>query len=286
MIDKLILGTVQFGLNYGINNSIGKPSKSKVFEILDYASSAGIKTLDTANAYGDSELVIGKYIEARNKSEFNICSKFHEYNNITEIIESTLSRLHSKNIGCFSFHNYDCYKSISDTETEKLLNYKKDGIIEKIGVSIYTNKQLMEVINCSWIDVIQLPFNLLDCDAEKIELLKLAKNKHKIIHTRSVFLQGLFYKNLETLPDKLLPLKPYLQIIDVIALENNMSKNQLALSFVLQNNLIDNVLIGVDSIEQLRENLNGIVYINEKTIKQIHSINLDKPDLLNPSNWN
>ena len=91
---------------------------------------------------------------------------------------------------------------------------------------------------------------------------------------------------LETLPDKLLPLKPYLQIIDVIALENNMSKNQLALSFVLQNNLIDNVLIGVDSIEQLRENLNGIVYINEKTIKQIHSINLDKPDLLNPSNWN
>lgn len=285
-ISKVILGTVQFGLNYGINNSIGKPSKNKVFEILDFAFTSGIKTLDTANAYGNSELLIGEYIETRKQTEFNVCSKFNVSIDIENIIKSTLSRLNSKKLYSFSFHNYDCYKSAADLEIEKLLKHKQNGIIEKIGVSIYTNEQLREVINCSWIDVIQLPYNLLDCNFEKVTLLKLAKSKQKIIHSRSAFLQGLFYMDINNLPLKLIPLMPYLKLIDSIAFENNVSKNQLALNFVLQNSYIDKVLIGVDTVEQLSENLNCITILNSKVLNQIEAIDVKENELLNPANWN
>ena len=134
--------------------------------------------------------------------------------------------------------------------------------------------------------MIQLPYNLLDCNFEKVTLLKLAKSKQKIIHSRSAFLQGLFYMDINNLPLKLIPLKPYLKLIDSIAFENNVSKNQLALNFVLQNSYIDKVLIGVDTVEQLSENLNCITTLNSKVLNQIEAIDVKENELLNPANWN
>ena len=75
MTDKLILGTVQFGLDYGINNRLGKPSKQKVFEILDYASQNEIKILDTADTYGSATELLGNYNNS-NSSRFLINTKF------------------------------------------------------------------------------------------------------------------------------------------------------------------------------------------------------------------
>ena len=61
MRNKIILGTVQFGLPYGINNSIGQLNQEAVFEILNYSHENNISTLDTANAYGTATQVIGNF---------------------------------------------------------------------------------------------------------------------------------------------------------------------------------------------------------------------------------
>ena len=77
MISKLILGTVQFGLNYGIANSEGKPDLNKVRAILRCAADHGIRILDTAAAYGDSETVIGTVFaeDSALKNHFQVVSK-------------------------------------------------------------------------------------------------------------------------------------------------------------------------------------------------------------------
>ena len=100
---QLILGTVQLGLDYGINNDVGKPSVEKSFEILDYAFNNGISILDTANAYGDSEKIIGNYMK-KTGNEFKISTKLSALNDnsniskfITDQINSSLELL-SKNI--------------------------------------------------------------------------------------------------------------------------------------------------------------------------------------------
>ena len=55
MVDKFILGTVHFGLDYGINNDVGKISEDDAFRILMISYQNGIRTLDTAGNYGNSE---------------------------------------------------------------------------------------------------------------------------------------------------------------------------------------------------------------------------------------
>ena len=74
---KLILGTVQFGLDYGINNSIGKPTNKNIYKILDYAYENGIRTLDTAESYGNAHLIIGNYLKKNSKKKFKLISKLN-----------------------------------------------------------------------------------------------------------------------------------------------------------------------------------------------------------------
>jgi aryl-alcohol dehydrogenase-like predicted oxidoreductase len=211
MNNKLILGTVQFGLNYGINNLTGQPSEQEVFNILDEAYLQGIQSLDTADAYGNAINIIGNYHLKRNNT-FKILSKFNgiEKGELKQNAKKTLEKLH---IPAFEVYSYHSFSSYSDRPylMDELLLLKQLGLIKKIGISIYTNDELQYVINDGFIDVIQLPFNLLDNQNIRGNLIDHAKQKEKEIHIRSVYLQGLFFMDKDSLPERLLSLKPYLQ---------------------------------------------------------------------------
>ncbi len=281
---KIILGTVQFGLNYGINNQNGKPTQEEVNKILNFASEHGIDKIDTANAYGDSEKVLGNYIN-QNKKKFKVLSKFNTTENVNTILEETLQRLNTSKLFCFSFHNYKFFKENNSNTFKQLINLKSKGVIENIGISLYTNQELKEAIALDYIDIIQVPFNILDNDKEKQDLFIEAKNKNKSIHVRSVFLQGLFLKNPETLSGKLTELKKELVLFNNIANENNISIESMALSYVMSKTSINNVLIGVDNLQQLKNNLNSIIKLDIELIKKIETIKVINKILLNPSNW-
>ena len=115
MSSKLILGTVQLGLNYGVNNNFGKPSKEKAFDILNSAYDEGIRTLDTAEAYGNSQEVIGSFMKDNKQKKFNIITKLKAENTLTkgELVDHIFSNckiLNIESLEGYMFHNYNSFK--------------------------------------------------------------------------------------------------------------------------------------------------------------------------------
>lgn len=287
MIQKIILGTAQIGLDYGINNATGKISFQKSCEILHKAFKLGITTLDTAEAYGNAHDVIGHYHKLNPAAIFNIITKVPhgDLDDIETKVYKYIKDLNVQSLDSLMFHSFDSY--INNKKSLKvLIKLKEQGIIKNIGVSLYTNAQIQTLLLDDDITLVQMPFNLLDNISLRGNLMTQLKEKGKIIHTRSAFLQGLFFKeNLENnaISQKL---SNELIIIKNLAKERNTSISNLALSYCLNQEIIDQVLIGVDSEDQLIDNLEALNYkIDQEVINRINSLEIKDLDLLNPSLW-
>lgn len=284
--NKLILGTVQFGLDYGINNNHGKPFTEDVYEILNLAFDRGVRLLDTANAYGNAVSLIGNFHELFSRKKFKIISKFYLKDLKSNNIYEELKTLKVNQYYAYLFHSFDEYEAAEENILFILDEYKKKGLINKVGVSVYTNDQFLKAINDEKVELIQFPYNLLDNWSQKGELIKLAKDKGKETHARSVFLQGLFYKKEVEFPDQLKPLIPSINHVNEIAKKMNDTINNVALNYVINNPLIDFAIIGVDSKIHLLKNLEILLRKNDKINLGIFDhIKVTETDLLNPVNW-
>ena len=288
MNSKLILGTAQFGLKYGINNTIGKLKKDEVLSLLKVAYNSGIRLLDTAEAYGNAHLLIGNYHKKQEDFKFKIITKFpHQikHNLIKGKVLEYLDIMHVKTLDVMMFHSFDSFQS-NYNSLDTLNELKSEGLIKNIGVSVYTNDQLKSLLNEDLITVVQLPFNLLDNFNVRGDLINQLKIKGKVIHTRSAFLQGLFFKKSSDNISIVQALKPHLKALNKIVKKQGCSMEELALSYCIKEKNIDNVIIGVDSISQLNANIKAAAYeVNEEALKCINNINVEKLDLLNPSLW-
>lgn len=291
MIDKLILGTVQLGLDYGINNSVGKPSLSQSFEILNNAYDSNLRILDTAEAYGNSQDVIGDFHRKYPNKRFKIITKLAAVHNLSAKdfipnIKKNCDTLAVEKLYGFMFHNYDSF--IKNKEFyQEILKAKEDGLMRYAGISLYTNDEIEDIVtNYSDFDFIQIPFNLFDNESKRKEAIEKARGKNIEIHTRSVFLQGLFFKSPSGLTLKMSPLKPYLRELETIKKEYNISTEELALQYVLQKKYIDHVLIGVENVGQLKNNLTTCSKKSTIPHSVLNKIDILEVNLLNPSNWN
>lgn len=287
-MNKLILGTVQMGLNYGINNSLGKVTFENSCDILLKAFELGIDELDTAEAYGNAHQVIGDFHRLNPNIKFKVVTKIPHDGDVDKIEQKIRTYINDLNVDCLEilmFHSFDTYQKNKQI-IPVLTNLKNQGIIKNIGVSVYTNSQIETLLLDDEITVVQMPFNLLDNESIRGDLMTKLKAKGKIIHTRSAFLQGLFFK--EDSDDGSIFQKLYneLNTIKDIAKEENISISNLALSYCLCQENIDQVLIGVDSVSQLMENLKALNYkIEPKAVAKINAIKVKDLDLLNPSLW-
>ncbi|CAM3457931.1 aldo/keto reductase [Aquirufa ecclesiirivi] len=283
---KLVLGTVQFGLNYGINNVNGQTTEDEAFQILDFAYQHGINRLDTAANYGNAEYLLGKYFKKYPTNKFEIITKLNLANRTCEeSLKSSIDKLQVDSINSLMFHSYSDYQN-SKSQIQPLNRNFKGRLFKKLGVSIYTNDQLKAVIEDSEIDLIQAPFNLLDNENLRGDLFLKIKEASKELHTRSVFLQGLFFKEINMFPEKLKPLIPSIQLLHALAKRNHISLNDLAIAYVLSKKYIDGVLFGVDSLEQMKQNIySSSKVLSSETIQQIDAIKILNVDLLNPSLW-
>lgn len=288
MNSKLILGTVQFGLKYGINNTTGKPTSDEVFDLLKVAYNAGIRVLDTAEAYGNVHQLIGNYHKKEDNFKFKMITKFPsniESNLVKSKVIEYLDVINVDFLDVIMFHSYDSFKSNYDSL--KILNdLKSHGLINNIGVSVYTNAELENLLNEDLITVIQLPYNLLDNYGIKGDLIKKLKGKGKIVHTRSTFLQGLFFKKIDDSSNVVRSLNRELLLLNDIKSRLGCSMVELALSYCTSQKLIDNVIIGVDSMDQLNTNLEANQFrLPLKVRKDIDDVNTRNLELLNPSLW-
>jgi len=286
MNNKLILGTVQFGLNYGINNSFGKPNYQEVNKILITASKKGINLLDTAEIYGNAQELIGEFHKNNPLIRFKVITKLYDKKfsgNFEKQVNNNLKKLNVKSLYAYMFHNKsDLFKYKGSLNS--LYNLKQQGLIDNIGVSLYTNDEIKEVLDSNIkIDLVQLPFNLLDNNNKRLSVLKKLKEQKIEIHTRSVFLQGLFFMN--KTPDNLKVFDNYIKHLKILANKYKIDINEMALNYSISNKFIDKVLIGVDTNKQLLENISLINKLPDGIVNDIDKIDFKEIKYLNPANW-
>jgi len=287
---KIILGTVQLGLNYGINNSLGKPSEEVAFEILDTAQKSDIQYLDTAAAYGDSERIIGEF-HRRQKKTFKICTKLiiadDNEEKITDIIDNAIRRLQIEKIEVLYLHRFEQAKD--DFIMQGIAEAKVQKKIEKIGISIYEPSELEYIIEnlSNLVDVIQIPYNILDSARWDGWIEK----SHKLgieIYGRSVFLQGLLFKSENDALIKKMNAQKYIEYVKHFAEKKNVTVAQLLVDYSKESGL-DGILIGCESVAQLRDNL--VIWEAESCLKDedlqfIKEYCKDIPiEILDPRRW-
>ena len=287
-VNRLILGTAQFGLDYGVNNTVGRLATKEIVNILHYAYDAGIRILDTAEAYGDAIPIISEY-QRTGINKFKIISKFKYFDelDIEQLVKRTIDSLEVENLFCYMFHSFDDVNKYPQL-LEEIYSMRSAGLIEHIGASIYTNEQFEKIIGTNEINLIQLPYNLLDNDFQRGHLINKAKKMGKIVHVRSVFLQGLFFKDFHSIDSDnvLFPLKEEINYLQHIAKNQNLSMTALALQYPFNNTNIDGVIFGVDTINQLTQNIKEFSKpINQKVFEIINRIDVKSKDLLLPINW-
>ena len=274
---NLVLGTVQFGLQYGVN-SAGRPSEDAVKGILSEAAKGGITTLDTSSAYGNSEEILGECVTPG--ENYKIVSKYPKGETpVGEMFKGSLKRLNVNYLYGYLLHHFEVYKNNPEVWDE-FIALKESGRVEKIGFSLYTPEELEVILdNGSPFDLIQVPFNIFD--KKFLPYMKKLHEKGVEIHVRSTFLQGLFFKDRNALPEKLQPMKKYLLQLDEFSNKSGLSISEIALNYNLQNPYIDGVLIGVDNVEQLKINIASV-----KDTPIDVEIEVKEQELLNPVNWN
>ncbi|MBL7992905.1 MAG: aldo/keto reductase [Candidatus Kapabacteria bacterium] len=293
MLHKLVLGTVQLGMPYGINNTSGQPSNEEAFALLREAWTLGIRTLDTADAYGTAIERIGDFHahhNATSSERFRIITKFHADSG-TELLTKTpqtLTKLHVPSLTCYQYHRFSDVSAFPHIQNQ-LQTLKEQGVIERIGVSVYTNDEIAAAASSPLIDVIQFPFNLLDNMRLRGDAMRHAKDCGKELHTRSVFLQGLFFKSLEDFPAKLAPLQSAIQRLHRLCKSSNFAlrtMQELALNYALHNPLIDAVLFGVETASQLTETLGAVRdNFDPALAREIDALTVPDYQLLNPVHW-
>lgn len=296
-LNRLVLGTVQFGLEYGINNQNGKPDRKKSLEMLDFAYKNGIRIFDTAYAYGDAEEILGEFLQNHNfdkqikiitKLKPNIISEREgaAYDVIAENLKESLYRLKREYVDGYLFHTPAYIRD--NMLVDSLIKLKKQRLVKNIGVSIYDEADAVYAAKLNEVDYIQVPYSIFNQRLDKTDFFKIARKNRKTVFARSAFLQGLFFMPEEKIPSYLENARSYFRDLDKIISKYNLSRQQAALLFSLKNKNIDYVVFGVDNIEQLKEDID-IAKKNidiERCVRELKNkfINIEK-NIIFPSLW-
>ncbi|EQC43412.1 aldo/keto reductase [Bacteriovorax sp. Seq25_V] len=281
---NLVLGTVQFGLNYGLTNKDGQVNIEEVFKILDYARANGVNTLDTASAYGEAEKILGSY---NHISDFNVITKGVNTSNekgLRDSIEKSLLNLNSQSLYAYLIHKFDDLKHNRNL-VENLNAIKSEGFLKKIGVSLYNPEELEFILdNDTKLDIVQIPLNIFDQRFLAKNLLTEAKRKGIEIHIRSIYLQGLLLQPVDKLD---LYFKPYIDLFERYSRflkDNKINRIQAVCNFNNNLDFIDSIVFGVCSQDQLQDFIiNNEISPCEKLDFSQFSSNIK--DVIDPLTW-
>lgn len=284
LIKKISIGTVQFGLDYGVSNSTGKVPLSEVRNILELLDKNNIEVLDTASAYGDSELVLGELIGHR---DFKIITKINDPTILEEEIQETFKNLKREVVYATLFHHGKYL--LDDNEAKKawskIESYKKEGRIEKLGASFNDVETCQKAINKFPIEIVQIPMNIFDQRFLRSGLLEKLKSRGIEIHCRSVFLQGLFFMREERLDEYFSSFMPLIKKFLVETEEESFDKLGALIKFVANNEFVDHLVLGVQSRIQLEEIIRSLDSTSVFTSEQVDFYSSNDENLITPSNW-
>jgi len=284
--EKFILGTAQFGSDYGISNVSGKIDNINLKKIINFLHLNKIRCLDIAPVYGNAEERIGKY----NLGSWMVISKYkhvlskNQKCSLKSEVIKTVKNLSIPQLHGLLFHDVNDLLGTDGLELyEQSIELKEKKIINKIGVSIYDDEKLDELLNKYKMDIIQCPINIIDQRLLKSKTLVYLKKLDIEIHARSVFLQGLLLASSRI--DKIKNNKLKLLHNNWCKWLKNYKTNPIdaCISFVLGVKEVDKIIFGIDNFEQLNE----ILRFQKIELPLIsNDLIITDKEILQPNLWN
>ena len=286
-VNRLALGTVQFGLPYGIANQAGQTSRAEAKAMLQLASTNGIDTLDTAIAYGESEMCLGEV----GTQGFKLVTKLPAVPDdcadvsgwVKQQLNASLSRLGVTAAYGLLLHRSEQMLGPHGAALYQVLQELKDnGQVQKVGVSIYSPSELVALTQHYHFDLVQAPFNVVDRRLYKTGWMQRLKDDGVEVHIRSVFLQGLLLMAKADMPSKFSPWGDLWQTWHRWLADYDGSATKACLAFPLSFPEIDRVVVGADSVNQLAQIVNAS---NSQSISKLPDLECEDESLINPANW-
>jgi aryl-alcohol dehydrogenase-like predicted oxidoreductase len=284
---KIALGTAQFGLAYGVANKTGQVNLNEMKAMLQFAAINGIDTLDTAVAYGDAE---SRLKEAGSRN-FQVVTKLPPVPDgcvlvepwVREQVEKSLDRMGIDSLYGLLLHQPDQLVSpIRRPLLEALQNLKHSGLVQKIGVSIYSPSELEGLMKDNLLDLVQAPFNLVDRRLQTSGWMQRLVDCGVEIHTRSVFLQGLLLMRRDQIPQKFSQWNHLWDDWHDWQRHHTASAVQACLAFPMAFPQISRIVVGADGLQQLKQIIDAS---NNPQVNDFPDISTVTEDLINPSMW-
>lgn len=289
---RIGLGTVQFGLDYGITNAAGRVSEAEVTQIANLCRETNVNTIDTAHLYGCSEQVLGRTFGADGFRIITKTPKFGEARSAEEAVEGlrsafrlSLRRLNVSRIHALLLHDpADLLGPLGAALWRAMEEVKEAGLVSRLGVSVYEGHEIDVGLERFPLEVVQLPFNALDRRlVNGGQMTRLAAAGVEI-HARSVFLQGLLLKQPEAIPARFAPIRDAVFHMNASFRDAGLSQFEGVLALALQCREIDRFIVGVTSAAELLEVLAAAAKADS-----VPDLRFEPPPLdgcyLNPAEW-
>tara|TARA_A100001011_G_scaffold398431_1_gene502849 strand:+ start:3088 stop:3951 length:864 start_codon:yes stop_codon:yes gene_type:complete len=276
-----------------VSNSRGKVPFHETKKIITKAAKLNVSLLDTANYYGSSERIIGRALPKTHR--FKIVTKTpisktstldnHFINDVKESFENSLNLLNQKSVyGILVHHTKDILKPGGDQLIELLFDYKNQGFVKNIGVSVYNTQEIKMVLKNFTPDIVQLPLNILDQRFLKSGDIASLKMKGVKVHARSLFLQGALLMATKDLPNYFNPVMDRFEAINNTAKDLQLTPLELCLLFGLQTE-VDNLITGVTTLNELEMLKSAVSHINTINPINLAKLALNDKAYINPSFW-
>lgn len=284
---RLVLGTAQMGMTYGVANRHGQPDLAQAAHILEIATRAGLTMLDTAAAYGESERVLGQAGVAGWKVITKIPSLAESgaqaAARLEEIVIQSLSRLGLERLHGILLHDvHDLVRPGGEAVAKALYRLKRQGLTDNIGVSVYRPSDLDLCSGLLEPDIVQAPLNLLDQRVLAGDWAKRLLARGTELHVRSVFLQGLLLMKPSTRPVWFSRWAEPLDRFDRLVAAHGGDPLEVCLGFVKAQDEISRIVVGVETSAQLAAVIQAY---DQAGIVSAKDIACSDPNLIEPVHW-
>lgn len=262
---ELCLGTVQFGMDYGV---FEQPKKDPDYCIkcLDYATQNGIDAIDTAAAYGIAEEITGNFLKLKTvpRDRLFLSTKLmpnildeqdpsEYFRIIKERLEGSLRTLHTDYVDVYYLHS--SRYAFNDDILAALERVCETGLARKVGVSVYYPEEAFACFESGKVSYIQAPYSIFDHRMKESGIFVKAEDAGSGIDVRTAFIKGLIRLSENEIPGHLVKAKPILRRLDAICSETGWSRIDLALGYIKREKQIGHIVFGIRDLGQLKEDI-------------------------------
>jgi aryl-alcohol dehydrogenase-like predicted oxidoreductase len=294
-ISQIALGTAQLGMSYGIANTSGKPGAEVAQEIVAESWHRGVRYFDTAQAYGDSEVVLGRALrhagvagEARVVSKLPPTLKTDSVEEILNSLRVSLSQLGLQRLWGVLLHGEEQLDSWNGEVREAFRLARQESLVAHVGVSVYSTQRALQALHIPDLDLLQVPANLFDRRMREAQVFTKASARGVTVFIRSIYLQGLALFSSQRAKESALFAVPSITALEQFCRLNGIDQKRFAFEYARDISTEAFRIVGAETKEQVVENsrLESETPLDSALFRQWDKVYPnDLEELLNPGRW-